>query len=553
MNMMDGPKFRRKHTSATRAGGRATEPSDPVPPLEEATEKARNESDDQIRKQVEARLKAEAEEEAERAAEAEAIKRAAAATKARRKAEFEEMARAEALRRVLKSREKRLTEAREAAERELAERAEREDAERAEREARERAEREAAERDEREARERTEQEAKERAEREAQERAEREKALKAAERRAKEALAEAERKKAAEDARLAEEQAAEQARQDDARRLAEAKHADAARLAAEQAAQEQRRREAERKADQERLSETRRRAEEEASQSARRAEEARRAETEAEPLPLTGMLPVTKPAAPAPKSAPADLAKIDIDSTWNGLADLTVNAAHLDCNRIITASREDPAHAAFDVLRTRLLQTLKENGWRRVAITSPGQGCGKTFTVANLAISLSRQENCRTLVMDLDMRRPRLHDALGIKKPGPLGDVLRGIVPPEEHLKRMGQNPVNAGRNIAFGLNDRVEKYPSELLQDPRTAAALESIEAKFSPDVMIFDLPPALFCDDVIALRPQYDGVLLVVGGGLTTDREIKEVERRLGESTPLLGMILNRAEGSELKRYGY
>lgn len=530
MNMMDGPKFRRKHTSATRPRGRAE--AAPAPQMDEAAEKALQDNEDRLRRQVEARLKAEAEQEAHLAAQAEARQRAEeeaeTKAKARRKAEFEEMAKAEAMRRVMQARERRQAQ----------ERAARDIAERERREAQEHAERAAAE--------------KERADRETA----REQARLAAERRAHDALAAAERKKEAELAQLAEqrrreeEQAAEEtrrtaekARRENDRRLAEAR-------AADEAAEDERRRDAERRSEQQHLSDIRRRAAKDAGNAALRADTAHGADSEDKPLSLTDMLPVTNPAA-AP--APADLGKIDVDSAWNGLADLTVSAAHLDRNRIVTARQDDPAHAAFDVLRTRLMQTLKDNGWRRVAITSPGQGCGKTFTVANLAISLSRQENCRTLVMDLDLRRPSLHNVLGIKKPGPLGDVLRGIVPPEDHLRRMGENPVNAGRNIAFGLNDRVEKYPAELLQDPRTALALESIEDKFAPDVMLFDLPPALFCDDVIAFRPMFDGVLLVVGGGLTTEREIKEVERRLGEKTPLLGMILNKAEGSELHRYGY
>ncbi len=240
-------------------------------------------------------------------------------------------------------------------------------------------------------------------------------------------------------------------------------------------------------------------------------------------------------------------------SLWGSLQEFTVNAAHLGRNRIITAEREDPAHAAFDVLRTRLLQALADNGWKRVAITSPTKDCGKTFTAANLAISLSRQENCRTLLLDCDMRRPSLHRVLGVEKPGAMGEMLRGNIPPEQHLMRLGKNAIHAGRNIAFGLNSVIEPYASELLQDPRTAESLSKLEEELNPDVMLFDLPPALYYDDVIAFRPMFDGVLLVVGGGTTTEKEIKEVERRLGDSTPLLGMVLNKAEHTETSRYQY
>ncbi|MEI4489104.1 CpsD/CapB family tyrosine-protein kinase [Mameliella alba] len=356
----------------------------------------------------------------------------------------------------------------------------------------------------------------------------------------------------AEAALQAEKQAEE--RRIEAERADEERAAEARRKAAEEKAEAERLAEEQKRAEQVRLAEARA-----AEDAARRAEEERLARERAEatetvpPLALTGMVPVTEQPASAPASARAPQEPDPVDSAWAGLSEMTVDKGQLDRNRIITASRDDPAHAAFDVLRTRLLQALHENGWRRVAITSPGKECGKTFTAANLAISLSRQENCRTLLLDLDMRRPSLHRILGVSDPGSLGDMLRGMTAPGDHLLRMGRNPVNAGRNIAFGLNGRPEAYASELLQDPRAESCLQRIEDEFDPDVVLIDLPPALSYDDVIAARPLFDGVLLVIGGGMTTEKEIAEVERRLGDGTPILGMILNKAEGTELDRYSY
>ena len=188
-----------------------------------------------------------------------------------------------------------------------------------------------------------------------------------------------------------------------------------------------------------------------------------------------------------------------------------------------------------------------------MAVTSPTKDCGKTFTAANLAISLSRQENCRTLLLDCDLRRPTLHKVMGVRNPGSMGDMLRGIIRPEDHLMRMGENDIHAGRNIAFGFNGAVEPYAAELLQDPRTEDTLDALQERLKPDVMLFDLPPALYYDDVIAFRARFDGVLLVIGGGLTTDKEVREVERRMGTTTPLLGTVLNKAEGTTLRKYSY
>lgn len=265
---------------------------------------------------------------------------------------------------------------------------------------------------------------------------------------------------------------------------------------------------------------------------------------EEQAAPLTLSNPIEEQAIPADhQTQPA----------WTDLQEIALSAPHLSQHHVVTAERADPAHSAFDVLRTRLLQALSDNGWSRVAITSPTKDCGKTFTAANLAISLARQENCRTLLMDLDMRRPSLHKVLGAENPGSIGDMLRGVQPADQHLHRLGDNDFHAGHNIAFGFNEIIEPFAAELLQDPRAEQIMTDIQQTYQPDVVLYDLPPALYYDDVIAFRPQFDGVLLVLGGGVTTEKEVREVERRLGDSTPLLGMVLNKAENTDIQRYRY
>ena len=77
--------------------------------------------------------------------------------------------------------------------------------------------------------------------------------------------------------------------------------------------------------------------------------------------------------------------------------------------------------------------------------------------------------------------------------------------------------------------------------------------EALLEPDVTILDLPPVLAQDDVLALRPHLDALLLVAGGGPTTPRELREAARRIGRDTPILGVVLNKAEGEEVSDYAY
>lgn len=266
---------------------------------------------------------------------------------------------------------------------------------------------------------------------------------------------------------------------------------------------------------------------------------------------LTRIIELAPPDAPVPvvtakSETPGGSIHVPrlVDS-WNDMQHISVNEAALDKNLVITASRTDPAHAAFEVLRTRLMMTLADKGWTRVAITSPTDGCGKTFTAVNLGIALSRYDSCRTLLLDMDMRRPGdMARMLGARPPGSMAEFLRGGRAVESHLMRMGQNLLKIGPNLAIGLNDRVESYASEILKHPDTAKVLQRMTAELQPDIVLYDMPSVLAHDDVLAFRDHFDAVLLVSGGGVTTSEDLAEVMRRIGDGIPLLGVILNRGE---------
>lgn len=275
---------------------------------------------------------------------------------------------------------------------------------------------------------------------------------------------------------------------------------------------------------------------------------------QAEPAPERSRTP-TRPdlARDGGADVPAVLAPNAVDDVWRNLPRVTFDPRHLERHRIIAATREDPAHSTFDVLRTRLLRTLKENGWTRVAITSPTKDCGKSFLAANLALSLSRAERVRTVLMDLDLRNPSLDKTLGVEQPGVLRRFLSGKVTVREQFRRFAENDLGAGQNLAFALNERIEAHPAELLLAPSTDEALAAMQEQLRPDVVLYDLPPALYYDDVIAFQRHVDGVLLVIGGGVTRAEDVNEVSRRLGKDNPLLGVVLNKAEGASIRHYYY
>lgn len=250
------------------------------------------------------------------------------------------------------------------------------------------------------------------------------------------------------------------------------------------------------------------------------------------------------PGAPSPGEP--QLSVKNAAAAWEALEPVALDPAHLERQRIITHGRKDVAHVAFDVLRTRILQVFQKHGWTRLGITSPDKGCGKTFVAANLALSMSRQPDICAVLMDLDLRAPGLAKVLGIARPEPISWFLRGDIQSEEYLHR-------AGHNLALGLNGERVRDAAELILAPQTALALDAMRRSLVPDIVIYDLPPMLSCDDVLGFLPQLDCVLLVIGGGRTRPGQVAECERLLADQTHLLGVLLNQAEGADPTRYTY
>ncbi|MEP1766216.1 MAG: exopolysaccharide biosynthesis protein [Sulfitobacter sp.] len=201
---------------------------------------------------------------------------------------------------------------------------------------------------------------------------------------------------------------------------------------------------------------------------------------------------------------------------------------------------------AFDLLRTRLRQTIKQHGWTNIGVAAPTSGCGTTFTAANLAASLARVPSSRTVLMDFNMRSPGVAKALDMdaSQTGDLSDFLAGDVAISDFILR-------ANETLALGLGTGALPNAAEILQDPATAASLEEMRAALRPDVVLYDLPPLLSHDDTAAFLPQLDGVLLVSDGTQTMAKHIAECERILDGQVPLLGVILNRARASSIERF--
>ena len=202
---------------------------------------------------------------------------------------------------------------------------------------------------------------------------------------------------------------------------------------------------------------------------------------------------------------------------------------------LVDHNRDHPTSKAFDLLRTRVVQALRQHRWTRVAIVAPTSGCGATFTAVNLALSLARIPGSRSALIDLDQRKPGVADALGYTGEWAIEDFLSGRCLMEEHMIRYSDT-------LALGLNTTKNPNASEQLHDDVTAAVLEDMEAEVTPDVVLYDLPAMLEFDDLAAFLPRIDAVLLVSDGTQTTQSQIEECERIIDGQAHLLGVVLNR-----------
>lgn len=234
----------------------------------------------------------------------------------------------------------------------------------------------------------------------------------------------------------------------------------------------------------------------------------------------------------------------DALARWQALAPFTPDPKHMTRNRVITHTSGRDA-TPFDILRTKILLQMRANNWTRVAITSPTPSCGKTTTACNLALGLARQSETRSILFDMDLRRPGVGKSLGIRPDRGIRAIMEREAPFGEHAMRLGDNlAVCAARGAV--------PDPTSLLISETTSQILDEVQSDYRPDVMLFDLPPMLVTDDTRAFLRNVDCALILVRAGATRVNQIDECEKEISEHTNVLGVVLNQCRNTD-ESYGY
>jgi protein-tyrosine kinase len=200
------------------------------------------------------------------------------------------------------------------------------------------------------------------------------------------------------------------------------------------------------------------------------------------------------------------------------------------------------AHAAeqFRTLRSRLYQLRSGQPLRSLLITSSISGEGKTFVSHNLAHAIVRKTDQRALLIDADLRCPRLHKVLGAPPAPGLIDYLNGTADPMAIVQQGSEE------GLCFIPAGSAVTNPSELLSNGKLKTLLDRLTPLF--DWVILDSPPCLPVADASVLASLCDGLLLVVRAKSTPAAAVQKACQQMEERN-VVGVVLNGA--NEINSY--
>lgn len=272
----------------------------------------------------------------------------------------------------------------------------------------------------------------------------------------------------------------------------------------------------------------------------RRAEEERKRRAGDEASPAA---PLDVPPAPPAVRTP----KADREPFWTRITSLRRRSRETttDVNkRRITILQPDSYVAEqFRSLRGRIDALASQRKVQTLVVSSPLAGEGKTTAAINLAAVTSMSVGRRVLLMDCDLRKPKVHQALGLQPDAGIAEVLTDEVSLDEAVHKVD------GMNLEVLAVRGRPTNPSELLSSPRMAELVDEVSQRY--DRVILDTPAALGVPETKGLAELCDGIVMVVRADYTSQQDV-EAALEILDRSKLLGLVLNGARVDQ-GRYGY
>jgi protein-tyrosine kinase len=218
-------------------------------------------------------------------------------------------------------------------------------------------------------------------------------------------------------------------------------------------------------------------------------------------------------------------------------------AGTLNKRRIALLQPESFAAEQFRTLRVRVDALSAKNPIRSIAVTSAVPGDGKTLSAVNLALVMAMSVQRKVLLVDCDLRGPRIHQALGLRLEAGLAEVVQGEAQLEEAILRAEGTELDV-----LPVRHRPAN-PSELLASNEMRDLIETLTSRY--DRVIFDMPPVLGMPEARTVTDLCDGIVFVVRANSTDEADVTAALEGLDRHR-VLGLVLNDVT-IDPKRYGY
>ena len=241
-----------------------------------------------------------------------------------------------------------------------------------------------------------------------------------------------------------------------------------------------------------------------------------------------------------PLKLPTDKEKIGwVSPVYNQSRPVKLDSNTLAKNRLVAMIPESPEIDFYKVLRTRIMQRIREHGGKSIMITSALPGEGKTVTAINLAMTFAKEYEHTVLLMDGDLRMQQIHKLLGYESDKGILDHLLADCPVSDlivwpHIEKL--TVLSGGQTI---------QESSEILTSPRMRELVENMKSRYPERYVFFDVPPVLIGDDVIAFSRLVDWIIVVVRAGQTSVQDVNRALKLL-PTEKILGLVLNRPDQS-------
>ena len=207
---------------------------------------------------------------------------------------------------------------------------------------------------------------------------------------------------------------------------------------------------------------------------------------------------------------------------------------------------KDPISEIYRIIRTRMLfASTEERPVKSVLITSPGPQEGKTVTLCNLGIAIA-QNRQKVLLVDADMRKPRLHEAFGKDNETGLSSILSGQATIDQAVQKTDIE------NVCLISGGVVPPNPSELLAGHKMKEFIDKAKTRF--DFVLLDSPPVGMLTDAVIVAGLADGIIIVVESGKTSKRILGRIHQLLDHAkAKVIGMVFNKTPVSADNYYYY